>query len=395
VVDSDVIVVGGGIGGMGTALALARSGLRVLVLERATEFREVGAGLQVGPNAVRALDRLGVLDAIYDLAVFPQAGRISDALTGEQLTRIDFQQPMIARFGYPYLVLHRNDVLTTLLDACRAHPNVQLLAGKEVVAMETSPTSVHVACGDGVVHRAKLLVGADGLRSTVRRSIHEDEPVFSGYVAYRGTVPVADLPDEDRVDDVLLWVGPDIHLMQYPVRRGELYNQVAVFHSRRHADGRDDWGTPDELVERFAGTCAAVAKAIPLVAQARAYPNWDKDPIDTFVAERTVLIGDAAHPMLQYLGQGACQALEDGLTLAAVLGGSVDSPQAALERYDELRVPRTTRCQRVARPWGRAWHTADPMAIALRNRFFQTRRSDDYSDVAWLYDDATLPLTNG
>lgn len=393
--DTDVIVVGGGIGGMGTALALARSGLTVRVLERAAEFREVGAGLQVGPNAVRALERLGVLDAIYELAVFPQAGRISDAVTGKEFTRIDFQAPMIERFGYPYLVLHRNDVLETLLAACRAHPRVELVNGREVVELETRPDEVRVSCADGKSYRARLLVGADGLRSVVRRTIHDDEPVFSGYVAYRGTVPVDDLPYEDRVDDVLLWVGPDIHLMQYPVRRGELYNQVAVFRSRRHADGRDDWGTPDELQERFAGTCAAVGQAIPIVAQARAYPNYDKDPIDSFTGQRTVLIGDAAHPMLQYLGQGACQALEDGLVLAAVLAGSVADPASALARYDALRVPRTTKCQRVARPWGRVWHTADPMAVALRNRFFQTRRPDDFSDVAWLYDDSPLAGLKG
>lgn len=386
--DDEVIIVGGGIGGLGTALALAKSGLSVRLLERASEFSEVGAGLQVGPNAVRALDRLGVLDVIYDLAVFPKHARIADALTGEELTRVDLQEPMIDQFSYPYLVLHRNDVLTTLLNACRSHPAIVLENDRTVEHVEQIGERVHVQCSGGSKYIAKLVVGADGLNSTVRRLVHEDEPVFSGYIAYRGTIPIDQLPVEDRTDDVLLWIGPDIHLMQYPVRRGELYNQVAVFRSIRHAEGREDWGDPDELRERFASACESVGKAVATLQDARAYPNYDKDPISTFVAGRVVLIGDAAHPMLQYLGQGACQALEDGLALAASLDGSVEDPATQLATYDENRVPRTTACQRVARPWGESWHTEDPIAVAYRNRYFRARRPDDYTDMAWLYEDS-------
>ena len=385
--DDEVVIVGGGIGGLGAALALANTGLQVRLLERAPEFSEVGAGLQVGPNAVRALDTLGVLESISELAVFPEFARISDAVTGEELTRLSLQHPMKTRFGYPYLVLHRNDVLTTLLEACISHPLIGLDNNRTVKTIVDAGERVSVTCDNGAEYGAKLVIGADGLNSEVRKLIRIDEPVFSGHIAFRGTIPVEELPGEDRTDDVLLWIGPDIHLMQYPIRRGELYNQVAVFKSRRFVEGRDDWGNVDELHERFAVAGHKVQAALPSVSRARAYPNYDKEPLSTFVSGRVVLIGDAAHPMLQYLGQGACQALEDGLTLANALGGTVAHPYEALARYDAIRVPHTTRCQRTARPWGESWHTDDPIAIAYRNRYFKSRDSSDYSEVEWLYND--------
>lgn len=381
------IVAGGGIGGLGAAVALASSGVPVAVLERHPEFAEVGAGLQVGPNAVRALDRLGVLDRIYETAVFPEQAVILDAISGEELTRMDLQAPMIARFGYPYLVLHRNDVLTALLEAAKDHPLIELSSGSEVERIVQEGDYARVVCKGGLDRTTPLVVGADGIRSRVRRNLRDDPIVFSGCIAYRGAMPIEDFGSEGRPNEVRLWIGPDIHLMQYPVRRGEMYNQVAVFRSRRWAEGRHDWGGPDELVERFAGACSRVQAAIPIVADAPAYPNQDKEPLETFVHGRSVLIGDAAHPMLQYLGQGACTALEDGLVLASALGGGLDDVTTALARYDALRVPRTTKCQRVARPWGESWHTDHPVTVAYRNRYLRSRRSDDYADVAWLYED--------
>ncbi|WP_372983748.1 FAD-dependent oxidoreductase [Microbacterium sp.] len=385
--DHDVIVIGGGIGGLGTALALAQSGLPVHLLERAPQFSEVGAGLQVGPNAVRALDRLGVLDEIYSTAVFPQRAVISDALTGDRLTTLDLGESFTERFGYPYIVLHRNDVLTPLLDACRAHPSITLENNRTVAEVTDEGERMRVRCEDGHELTAKLVVGADGLNSRVRRLIADDEPVFSGYIAFRGATPVDASAATAGQSDVHLWIGPDVHLMQYPVRSGTMYNQVAVFRTVRKAEGRKDWGNSDELLERFSPMCDEVRTTVAAHAGATAYPNFDKDPLTTFVAGRAVLIGDAAHPMLQYLGQGACQALEDGLTLAATLGGQVDDV-SGLTRYDELRVPRTTRCQRSARPWGESWHATDPTFRAYRDRYLRLRAPEDYSELAWLYDDA-------
>jgi 2-polyprenyl-6-methoxyphenol hydroxylase-like FAD-dependent oxidoreductase len=389
--NDEVVIVGGGIGGMAAALALARTGLPVRLIERAAQFSEVGAGLQVGPNAVRVLDRFGLLGQIWALASFPEQALIANAVTGDVLTRIDLQGPMVERFQFPYLVLHRNDLLTVLLDACRAEPGIMFENGRVVTRVVDEGSQMRIVFIDGTELTAGLVVGADGLNSVVRSLVRVDEPVFSGYIAYRGTAPVTDIPEGTRSDDVRLWIGPGIHLMQYPVRGGELYNQVAVFKSTRYAAGRTDWGTPEELDERFVVANDVVRSAIPQLRMMRSYPNYDKEPLDTFVSGRAVLIGDAAHPMLQYLGQGACQALEDGLVLASLLDGSLVDPFAALEEYDALRVPRTTKCQRVARPWGESWHSEDVIQVAYRDRYLRSRASDDYDEVAWLYEDSLVP----
>jgi 3-hydroxybenzoate 6-monooxygenase len=385
--DDEVIVAGGGIGGLGAALALARTGVSVRVLERAPQFSEVGAGLQIGPNAVRAFDRLGVLAEIYEAAVFPDYGEIRDAVSGRKLTRIDFQGPMIERFGYPYLVLHRNDVLQTLLHALHELPHVKLENDATVESVVDEGGRVRIMCEQGQGFTAQLVVGADGINSRVRARICDDEPVFSGAIAYRGTIPIDEV-DGEYSDCVRLWIGPGVHLMQYPVRRGELYNQVAVFSSGRWREGLDDWGTPEELIDSFKGTCEPVRSAAMRLSLSPAYPNFDKEPLASFVKGRSVLIGDAAHPMLQYVGQGACMALEDGVVLATLLAGSVQDPGHALAAYEAARITRTTRCQRLARPWGASWHTDDPTLVAYRDRFLRARRADDYSDVEWLYDDA-------
>ena len=383
----DVVVVGGGIGGLGTALALAHTGLAVHVLERAPEFSEVGAGLQVGPNAVRALDRLGLLEEIYGTAVFPRRGVVSSALTGEVLSTLDLGDGFKQRFGYPYIVIHRNDVLSPLLEACRAHPSITLENDRCVAEVTDEGARMRIRCEDGHELTAKLVVGADGLNSKVRRLIAVDEPVFSGYVAFRGAKPIEPGTQAEHQSEVKLWIGPNVHLMQYPVRSGTMYNQVAVFRTLREDAGRDDWGGSDSLLERFSPMCDEVRATVAAHAEAAAYPNYDKDPLSTFVAGRAVVIGDAAHPMLQYLGQGACQALEDGLTLAATLGGQVED-LSGLVQYDALRVPRTTRCQRSARPWGESWHTTDPIVRGYRDRYLRMRAPDDYSELSWLYDDA-------
>ena len=385
--DHDVIVVGGGIGGLGTALALARSGLTVHVLERAQKFTEIGAGLQVGPNAVRALDRLGVVNEIYSSAVFPRQAVIADAVTGQTLTTLDLGEAFRERLGYPYLVLHRNDVLTPLLDACRAHSGITLENSRTVEEVIDEGGQMRVRCEGDHELTAKLVVGADGLNSKVRRLIVNDDPIFSGYIAFRGVSPRDPSDNGDDGSDVRLWIGPNVHLMKYPVRGGSMYNQVAVFRSVRDLAETDERSNRAELLERFSQTCEPVRSDVAAHTGAIAYPNFDKNPLSTFVAGRAVLVGDAAHPMLQYLGQGACQALEDGLTLAGVLAGQVDDV-SGLSHYDALRVPRTTNCQRVARPWGESWHSADPTFRAFRDRYLRLRSSNDYSEVEWLYDDA-------
>jgi 3-hydroxybenzoate 6-monooxygenase len=385
--DVGVLIVGGGIGGLATALAIARSGRPVHLIEQAPEFTEVGAGLQIGANATRVMDRLGILEAVEAVAVHPERAVMRDARNSEKLTGLTLGATYRRRYGFPYLVMHRSDLLQILLEACLAEPLITLENNRTVVDVTPATDHVAIGCADGSTYRADTVLGADGLRSRLRRLFVDDEPVCSGYVAYRGTMPIEDVATEVDANDIVLWVGPRLHLMQYPVRSGALYNQVAVFHSETFAAGVPDteWGTPEELDEIYSGTAEPVRLSAASVSRARHWPLFDREPLEHFAQGRIALLGDAAHPMLQVLGQGACQALEDAVCVADCLSEHPEDPEKALAAYEQLRLPRTTTCQRVARPWAEVWHLTDPVALALRDRVFRARADDDYSDVDWLY----------
>jgi salicylate hydroxylase len=362
----------------------------VRVLERAPEFAEIGAGLQLAPNATRLLNRLGVLDACIDVGVLPERLIFNDALTGARLTTLELGEGFRRRYGAPYVVMHRSDLLTILVEACRAQ-GVGLETGRQVDAVTTEPGGVVVACADGSRHTGVLAVAADGLRSGVRALLSDDEPIDSGYVAYRGAVPLSAVSGPVSLTEVVVWFGPGLHLVQYPLRSGRLFNQVAVFRSPGFAAGDPDWGNPGELDEAFSVTCEPVRMAIPSLLRTNRWPMYDREPLDNWVTGRTVLIGDAAHPMLQYLAQGACQAIEDAVSLADALDRHLPpaapdtiSVDKALHVYQDERIPRTAHIQRTARVWGDIWHI-DGVGALLRNEVFTRRALDDYHHVDPIY----------
>lgn len=384
----DVLVVGGGIGGLTTALALARRGFGVTVLERSAEFGEIGAGIQLAPNATRVLKRLGVLDDLLDVGVRPRRLVLADAVTAAELTSLDVTD-FDRRYGGPYVVAHRGDLLALLVDACRREPAIRLESGKEVVAVEEpGPAEVRVTCADGTTYTGDLLVGADGLHSRVRRTLDRSDPVYSGYVAYRGAVPTETVASRSADGDVVAFLGVGLHFVQYPLRGGRLYNQVAVFHSARFAAGEADWGGPEELDQAFAGTHERIRHALGAIDRTARWAMFDREPLDTWTRGRSVLLGDAAHPMLQYLAQGACQAIMDADCLAHALDETRDLG-AGLAEYERHRLDRASGTQRKARVWGDIWHS-DGVARLLMDAYLRERDPADHRHVAPIYD---IPAT--
>ncbi|WP_033221919.1 FAD-dependent monooxygenase [Kitasatospora phosalacinea] len=383
-------VVGGGIGGLAAALAAARAGRTVTLVERAARFGEIGAGLQLAPNASLALDELGILAEVRRSAVTPPRLVMMDAVTGTEVTSLDLRgRAYTERFAHPYLVTHRTDLHAALLAACRAEPLVTLRTGLTVTRAEQDADRVRLSFAERDERLdADAVIAADGLHSRLRRALTgEGDPVCSRYVAYRGAIPTGRMTgrmSQAAADAaVVVWAGPAMHLVQYPVRRGELYNQVAVFRSDGYTPDSDTWGTEAELEERFATACEAVRDALPLVARDRRWPLYDRPPLGRWAYGRIALLGDAAHPMLQYLAQGACQALEDATALGRALREQADAADA-FTAYAGRRTERAGRVQRGAHLFGDLCHL-DGMGATMRNLALAHRSPADFDDIAWVW----------
>ena len=257
--DESVLIVGGGIGGLTAALALERHGIPSQVIEQAAEFKEIGAGIQLGPNVFWMLDRLGLIAPVSALAVFPNNLIMRDSITGEEVTRIPLGDAFRKKFHHPYALIHRADLHKVLLDACRKSNRIRLDASQKVVKVDETDGGIAVTTESGKDYRGAALIGADGLWSTIRQMIVGDgKPKPAGHITYRAVLPTAAVPEQYRWQDMAFWAGEKVHLVLYPLRTGELFNLVAVFHSNRYEEGWDSFGDPAELHERFAQTCEPV-----------------------------------------------------------------------------------------------------------------------------------------
>lgn len=358
-----VLIAGAGIGGLTLALALARKGIESLVLEQADTLSEIGAGVQLTPNAARVLIGLGLESALQKTAASPEFITIRSGETGRELTRMMLGHAIGKRYGAPWWVIHRADLQAALAAAVEADPLTALRRGARVETVSAGDADATVTLAGGETVSGRALVGADGVRSTVRASIFPDSrPVFSGFVAFRGTTDAAHAPDTDMLTAGHLWLAPEAHLVHYPVRAGSRINVVAIISGERVTEGWAEKADPDELAPHFAGWAGNARKLLGAVPSWTRWPLYDLAPMPRWSAGPVTLLGDAAHAALPFQAQGAAMAIEDAAVLAACMADA--PPETAFARYEGLRQARTARIQASSRRNGRIFHLGGPARLA-------------------------------
>lgn len=380
-----VIIAGGGIGGLAAALGLAELGLSVVLIERAPEFKEIGAGIQLGPNAFAALDALGAGDLARSRAVYTDQIIMKDAVDAKTLVQFDTAERFRERFGNPYGVIHRADIHGSLLENLEKNNNVEFYPSTEIVDYEELVDGVNVFTSNKQEFQGDILIGADGVRSVVRQKLIGDPARVSGHVVYRAVVSQDRMPEELRVNAPFLWAGPHCHLVHYPLRGGKEYNLVVTFHSREQEEWGVREGSRDEVLSYFQGIHDVPAKLLDLPTSWMRWATADREPVERWGSDRVQILGDAAHPMMQYMAQGACMALEDAVTLAEAVREKNFNFKEAFALYESLRIPRTARVVWSTREMGRIYH-AKGVERQVRNGLWSNRTQEEFYDaISWLY----------
>lgn len=382
-----VLIAGGGIGGLATALGLARKGVRSIVLERAAELGEIGAGIQIGPNAFHCFDYLGVGDEARAKAVYIDSLRLMDAIKGEEITSIPLDAPFRERFKNPYAVVHRADLHGVLLEACRSNELIELRTSHTVERYEQDGNTVRVYCKDKGYLEGQALVGADGLRSNIRQQIVGDgEPRVSGHTTYRSVIPTEQMPKDLRWNAATLWAGPKCHIVHYPLKGWKLFNLVVTYHNDVKEAVAGKSVSKEEVRQGFEHVHPRAQQIIEHGENWKLWVLCDRDPIMNWVDGRVALLGDAAHPMLQYFAQGACMAMEDAVCLSHMFELYGEDVETALQQYLSQRMARTARVQLSSRLIGEYIYHPDGAKAAVRNQVMSRRTPEEwYNGLAWLY----------
>jgi 3-hydroxybenzoate 6-monooxygenase len=385
-----VLIIGGGLGGLTTALALAKRGLPSRVLEGAPQFGAIGYGIQFGPNVFHVLDRLGLMEQVLAVSDSPPAVSMFDAVTGREIIRMSTGASFRARFKYPYIVIHRIDLHNVLLDACRTNDAIELVSDAMVNAYEDRGDRVAVTAADGRSFSGEVLVAADGFRSLFRESLVGDgDPRPIGYAALRTIVPMAKVSADVPRTQVVLWGGPGCHIVQYPLRHGTEFNIVAVFRTSTHAEKGDAELYRAELEEAYRDTHPTMRMLIGMLDLQWRRPVADRDPIRHWHKGRIVLLGDAAHAPLQSLAQGACMAIEDGLCLAEAIHAAKGDYSTAFGNFENARILRTARVQLESRSLWQFYHCGGIERDVRNATVADWDEAHLFKCVSWLYDGAT------
>jgi 2-polyprenyl-6-methoxyphenol hydroxylase-like FAD-dependent oxidoreductase len=381
-----VAIAGGGIGGLACALSLARHGFQSRVLEQAREFGEVGVGLQVAPNALSVLDALGVGEAAKKNALLIERLVMMDAITGEEVADIPCGDIFRERFGNPYAVAHRADIHGALLDACRAHDLIALRTDCRVTSFEVDGAGVAVAVESGERIAAAALVGADGVSSNVRKRIVGDgEPLHAGAVIYRATIPVTEMPKDLQHPYPTFWAGPGWHVIYYPISDWSMFNLGGTVVTGPAALEESEEVSPNRVLPLFAGSCATPLRVLRIPKRFRRYVIVHREPVDNWSMGTATLLGDAAHPMVQYIAQGAAMALEDAICLGWAAKDCNGDFAQAFKRYQDQRIVRAARVQISSLMMDKLNH-AKGIERKVRNSLFEGRTPEQFYDrLAWLY----------
>ncbi len=390
-----ILIAGGGIGGLAAALGLAQKGIPAIVLEKSPRLGEIGAGIQLGPNAFHAFDQLGIGEEARRTAVYVDSLRLMDAMSAEEIARIPLGEKFRARFGNPYAVVHRGDLHGVLLSACEAHELITLRTSAEVEGYHQDGYAVEAQLVGGERIKGAALIGADGLWSKIRSKVVGDgAPRVSGHTTYRSVVPVDKMPEDMRWNAPTLWAGPKCHIVHYPLSGWKLFNLVVTYHNDAPAPVAGQPVGKEEVEKGFEHIADLPRQIIDLGTDWKLWVLCDREPVSNWTDGRVTLLGDAAHPMLQYFAQGACMAMEDAVCLAHEMAAAEGAIESAFAAYQAKRSLRTARVQLQSRAIGdHIYHPAGPHA-ALRNAVLGAKSDDDWYDaIAWLYGGSGLDGT--
>ena len=386
--ENPVVVAGGGIGGLAAALALARKGFRSVVLEQAPQYGEIGAGIQLAPNAWHALDALGVGGLVKKEAVFIQHLLMMDGVSGERVIDIPLDERFARRFGNPYAVTHRADIHGSLLDGCKALPKlIELRTSTRVTGYDADDSGVAVRTESGEI-RGTALIGADGVRSVVRsRIVGDGEPAVSGHMCYRAVLDAGDVPKDLRWAAATLWAAHNTHIVHYPLRGWKLFNLVATVIGKHTSGGHNELALPEEVLPLFSHYCDEPLKLMRTPKEYRRWMLLHRQPVENWTRGRVTLLGDAAHFMLQYMAQGAAMAMEDAVCLGACVDEAGGDFEKSFSNYQKKRIIRASRVQISANELvGMIFHVPDGLKRLVRNDIYRGRTAEQHYDaLEWVF----------